>query len=54
MWVYLGDAAHPYNVFDLCLRRSRDGPQQFLKDHTQVLFAEAYGGYNGVNVTSYV
>jgi hypothetical protein len=48
MWVYVGDAAHPYNVFDFTLRRSRDGPQQFLKDYTQVLLADAYGGYNGV------
>jgi hypothetical protein len=48
MWVYVGDAAHPYNVFDFTLRRSRDGPQQFLRDYTQVLLADAYGGYNGV------
>ena len=48
MWVYVGDAAHPYNVFDFTLRRSRDGPQQFLKDYTGVLLADAYGGYNGV------
>jgi hypothetical protein len=50
MWVYVGDAAHPYNVFDFTLRRSRDGVQQFLKDYTQVLLADAYGGYNGVVV----
>ena len=48
MWVYVGDAAHPYNVFDFTLNRSRDGPQQFLKDYRQVLLADAYGGYNGV------
>jgi hypothetical protein len=48
MWVYVGDAAHPYNVFDFTLNRSRDGPQQFLKDYNQVLLADAYGGYNGV------
>ncbi len=48
MWVYVGDAAHPYNVFDFTLRRSRDGPQEFLKDYTGVLLADAYGGYNGV------
>ena len=48
MWVYVGDAAHPYNVFDFTLRRSRDGPQEFLKDYNQVLLADAYGGYNGV------
>ena len=48
MWVYVGDAAHPYNVFDFTLTRSRDGPQRFLKDYTGVLLADAYGGYNGV------
>ena len=48
MWVYVGDAAHPYNVFDFTLRRRRDGPQQFLKNFTGVLLADAYGGYNGV------
>ena len=48
MWVYVGDAEHPYNVFDFTLRRSRDGPQEFLKDYHGVLLADAYGGYNGV------
>jgi transposase len=48
MWVYVGDAEHPYNVFDFTLRRSRDGPQEFLKDYNGVLLADAYGGYNGV------
>ena len=27
LWVYLGDAAHPYNVFDFTVNRKRDGPQ---------------------------
>ena len=48
MWVYVGDALHPYNVFDFTLDRSRDGPLRFLKDYDQVLLADAYGGYNGV------
>ena len=48
MWVYVGDAEHPYNVFDFTLNRGRDGPQQFLKEYKQVLLADAYGGYNGV------
>jgi transposase len=48
MWVYLGDDAHPYNVFDFTLNRGRDGPKYFLKDFHQVLLADAYGGYNGV------
>ena len=48
MWVYVGDDAHPYNVFDFTLDRGRDGPKYFLKDYRQVLLADAYGGYNGV------
>jgi transposase len=48
MWVYVGDAAHPYNAFDFTLHRGRDGPRYFLRDYQQVLLADAYGGYNGV------
>src|ERR1700751_1018869 len=48
MWVNWGAEANPYNVFDFTLNRSREGPKEFLKDYTQVLLADAYGGYNGV------
>lgn len=48
MWVYVGDEAHPYNVFDFTLSRGRDGPKYFLQDYNQVLLADGYGGYNGV------
>jgi transposase len=48
MWVYVGDEANPYNVFDFMLDRGREGPKRFLKDYTAVLLADAYGGYNGV------
>jgi transposase len=48
MWVYVGDDAHPYNVFHFTLDRGWDGPKHFLKDYRQVLLADAYGGYNGV------
>ena len=48
MWVYVGDDAHPYNLFDFTLNRGRDGPKYFLKDYNQVLLADAYGGYDGV------
>jgi transposase len=48
MWVYVGDETNPYNVFDFTLNRSREGPKEFLRDYTQVLLADAYGGYNGV------
>src|SRR5947209_4163710 len=29
LWGYLGDAGHPYNVFDFTLNRKRDGPEHF-------------------------
>ncbi len=48
MWVYVGDEANPYNIFDFTLNRGRDGPKYFLKDYRNVLLADAYGGYNGV------
>ncbi len=50
MWVYVGDEANPYDVFDFTLSRSRDGPTRFLKDYKGTLLADAYGGYDGVVV----
>ena len=52
-WVYLGDKAHPYNVFDHTATRQRDGPMKFLngwgKDQRVYLQADAYGGYDGIH-----
>jgi transposase len=48
LWVYLGDAAHPYNVFDFTLNHKRDGPQQFLADYWGYLHADAFSGYDGL------
>ncbi len=48
MWVYLGDGANPYNIFDFTLSRSRDGPALFLKGYNQTIVADAYGGYDGI------
>ena len=50
MWVYVGDEAQPYNVFDFTMDRGRDGPKRFLKDYNQILLADGYAGYNGVVV----
>jgi transposase len=47
-WVYLGDAAHPYNVFDFTSTRQRDGPQQFLANYQGYLHADAFSGYDGL------
>jgi transposase len=56
MWIYLGDAANPYNVFDFTQSRSRDGPARFLEGYgldkltagKQTILADAYGGYDGI------
>jgi transposase len=48
MWVYVGDEAHAYNIFDFTLNRGRDGPKYFLGDYQQILLADGYGGYDGV------
>lgn len=52
MWVYVGDEHNPYNLFDFTLSRSRDGPERFLAGYKQTLLADAYGGYDGVVVSS--
>ena len=48
LWVYLGDAAHPYNVFDFTVNRKRDGPQQFLANYQGYLHADGFSGYDGL------
>src|SRR6185295_15409314 len=48
LWVYLGDTAHPYNVFDFTATRKRDGPQQFLANFRGYLHADAFRGYDAL------
>lgn len=48
LWVYVGDNAHAYNVFDFTQTRKRDGPQQFLKNYQGYLHADAFSGYDGL------
>src|SRR5262245_38529550 len=48
LWVYLGDAAHPYNIFDFTLNRKRDDPQRFLANYRGYLHADAFSGYHGL------
>lgn len=47
-WAYIGDAAHPYTVFDFTESRRRDGPATWLDGFRGYLQADAYGGYNGL------
>lgn len=45
-WVYVGDDAHPFTIFDFTPSRSRDGPERFLKDFKGYLQADAFAGYD--------
>lgn len=51
-WAYIGDAAHPYSVYDFTMNWSRDGPAAFLADYRGYLQADAYGGYDGIFLNS--
>jgi len=51
LWVYVGDDANPYHIFDFTQSRSRDGPAKFLAGYKQVIVADAYGGYDGICLT---
>ena len=46
LWGYLGDAAHPYNVFAFTVNRKRDGPEKFLASYQGYLHADAFSGYD--------
>ena len=48
-WVYLGDAANPYTVFDLTPGRRKEFPEAFLAGYSGFVQADAYAGYNGVH-----
>jgi transposase len=47
-WVYVGDARHPYVVYDYTPRRTRDGPEDFLKGYRGYLQADAFTGYDRI------
>ena len=44
IWTYVGDDGHPYTVYDYTPNRSRDGPEEFLKEFRGYLQADAYSG----------
>lgn len=50
LWVYVGDRAHPWLVYDYTPTRERDGPKRFLSGYRGFLQADAYGGYDGLYV----
>jgi transposase len=47
-WVYIGDVRHPYVVYDYTPRRTRDGPEDFLKGYRGYLQADAFSGYDRI------
>ena len=54
LWTYIGDAEHPYLVFDYTPDRSRAGPQTWLADYRGYLQADAYGAYDGIYAPGHV
>jgi transposase len=46
IWTYVGDADHPYTVYDYTPDRSRNGPDAFLHAFSGFLQADAYAGYD--------
>lgn len=46
LWVYRGDAEHPFVVFDYTPNRNRAGPRTWLGDYQGFLQCDAYAGYD--------
>ena len=47
-WVYVGDEANPYTVFDLSAGRQQEFPEKFLAGYQGFLHADGYAGYNAL------
>ena len=48
-WVYLGDAANPFTLFDLTAGRRHEFPPALLAGYRGFVHADAYDGYNAVH-----
>ena len=48
IWTYVGDAEHPFIVYDFTPTHSHDGPAAFLEDYDGYLQADAYSGYEPI------
>jgi hypothetical protein len=48
LWVYFGDWAHPYTVYDFTLDRCAERPQKCLANFKGYLHADAYSGYDQI------
>ena len=54
LWVYMGDAKAPYNVFEYTPNRNGEHPEAWLKGYGGYLQADAYAGYDDVYGTGKV
>ena len=48
-WLYLGDAANPYTLFDFTAGRGEEHPAAFLSGYSGFVHADGYAGYNAVH-----
>ncbi|HUR49784.1 MAG TPA: IS66 family transposase [Acidimicrobiales bacterium] len=48
-WLYLGDAANPYTLFDFTPGRDDDYPAAFLQGYSGFVHADGYTGYTAVH-----
>lgn len=48
-WLYLGDAANPYTLFDFTAGRGEEYPAAFLKGYSGFVHADGYAGYNTIH-----
>lgn len=48
-WLFLGDAANPYTLFDFTPGRGEEYPAAFLKGYSGFVHADGYAGYNCVH-----
>jgi transposase len=48
LWTYLGDAEHPYTIYEYSPDRSGKHPQKFLETFHGKLQADAYPGYDAL------
>jgi transposase len=47
-WVYVGDRANPYTVFDLSPGHQQEFPETFLAGYRGFMHADGYAGYNSL------
>ena len=48
-WQYLGDADHPYTVYDFATGRGSEHPLKFLQGYPGYLQSDGYSGYNDIH-----